>query len=179
MEYRKLGNTGIAVSNLTLGTMYFGSETSEEEAFALLDAFMEAGGNLVDTANVYVGGVAEEIVGRWLASRPREVTDRVVLATKGRGSTGPDVNDLGLSRRHLDRALTASLRRLGVETIDLYQLHAWDPLTPVEETLSFLDTAVRAGKSHYVGLSHFTGWQLQLMVSTARAMGCQVPETLQ
>ncbi len=179
MDYRKLGNTGIAVSNLTLGTMYFGSETSGEEAFALLDAFMEAGGNLIDTANVYVGGVTEEIIGRWLASRPREVTDRVVLATKGRFSTAPDVNGAGLSRRHLDRTLTASLRRLGRETIDLYQLHAWDPLTPVEETLAFLDTAVRAGKIHYVGLSNFTGWQLQLIVSTARQMGVQVPVTLQ
>ncbi len=179
MDYRKLGNTGIAVSNLTLGTMYFGSETSGEEAFALLDAFMEAGGNLIDTANVYVGGVTEEIIGRWLASRPREVTDRVVLATKGRFSTDPDVNGAGLSRRHLDRALTASLRRLGRETIDLYQLHAWDPLTPVEETLAFLDTDVRAGKIHYVGLSNFTGCQLQLIVSTARQTGVQVPVTLQ
>lgn len=168
MEYRKLGNTSIAVSTLTLGTMYFGSETSEEEAFALLDAFMEAGGNLIDTANVYVGGMTEEIIGRWLASRPREITDRVILATKGRGATNPDVNGAGLSRR-----------RLGRETIDLYQLHAWDPLTPVEETLSFLDAVVRAGKIHYVGLSNFTGWQLQLMVSTARQMGVQLPVTLQ
>ena len=179
MEYRKLGNTGIVVSNLALGTMYFGSETSEEEAFAVIDAYVEAGGNLIDTANVYVGGLAEEIIGRWFASRPREITDRVVLATKGRFSIGPDVNGAGLSRRVLSRSLDESLRRLGRETIDLYQVHAWDPLTPVEETLSFLDSAVRAGKIHYVGLSNFTGWQLQLMVSTARQMGVQVPVTLQ
>ena len=99
MEYRKLGTTGIAVSNLTLGTMYFGSETAEAESVAILDAFMEAGGNLIDTANVYVGGQSEEIIGRWLANRPREVTDRVVLATKGRFSPDPDVNGAGSSRR--------------------------------------------------------------------------------
>jgi aryl-alcohol dehydrogenase-like predicted oxidoreductase len=101
-----------------------------------------------------------------------------VLATKGRFG-GPDVNDASLSRRHLHRALNASLRRLGVETIDLYQLHASDMTTPMEETLSFLDDAVRAGKIHYIGLSNFTGWQLQLFVSTAKAMGVQAPVTLQ
>jgi aryl-alcohol dehydrogenase (NADP+) len=99
MEYRKLGTTGIAVSTLTLGTMYFGSETAEAESVAILDAFMEAGGNLIDTANVYVGGQSEEIIGRWLANRPREVTDRVVLATKGRFSPDPDVNGAGSSLR--------------------------------------------------------------------------------
>jgi aryl-alcohol dehydrogenase (NADP+) len=179
MEYRTLGHTGTAVSRIALGTMYFGSETPEEEAFAIMDAFLEAGGNLIDTSNVYVGGVVEEIVGRWFAARPREMTDRVVLATKGRFSPDPDVNSPGLSRRGLTRALEGSLRRLGRETFDLYQLHAWDPITPVEETLSFLDSAVRAGKFHYVGLSNFTGWQLQLMVSTAREMGVQLPVTLQ
>ncbi|MBR7896948.1 aldo/keto reductase [Burkholderia multivorans] len=179
MKYRKLGNTGTVVSSLGLGTMYFGDETPEADAFAILDAFVEAGGNLIDTSDVYVGGVSEQIIGRWLAARPREITDRVVLATKGRFGTGPDVNDVGLSRRHLHRALDASLRRLGVGTVDLYQLHGWDPQTPVEETLSFLDDAVRAGKIHYVGLSNFTGWQLQLMVSTAKAMGVQVPVSLQ
>ena len=153
MEYRKLGNSGALVSILALGTMNFGTrETPEDEAFAQLDAFTEAGGNLIDTADVYNGGVAEETLGRWLAARPREVTDR---------------------------ALATSLRRLGADTIDLYQLHAWDPLTPIEETLSFLDSAVRAGKIRYAGLSNFTGWQLQLAVSTARAAGWQVPVTLQ
>jgi aryl-alcohol dehydrogenase-like predicted oxidoreductase len=179
MLYRKLGNSGIAVSRIALGTMYFGSETLEADAFSILDAFIEAGGNLVDTADVYVGGVSEQIIGRWFAARPRDVTDRVVLASKGRFGGGPDVNATGLSRRHLHRALNASLGRLGVETIDLYQLHASDTHTPVEETLSFLDQAVKAGKIHYVGLSNFTGWQLQLIVSTAKAMGVQVPVTLQ
>ncbi|MFF7196144.1 aldo/keto reductase [Streptomyces sp. NPDC008079] len=180
MEYRRLGTSGTLVSNLSLGTMNFGTpQTPEDEAFAQMDAFLDAGGNLLDTADVYNGGVAEETVGRWLAARPDEVTDRVVLATKGRTRTGTDPNEAGTSRRHLDRALTTSLRRLGVDTVDLYQLHAWDPLTPIEETLAFLDSAVRAGKIRYVGLSNFTGWQLQLAVSTARAYGLPVPVTLQ
>jgi len=182
MLNRKLGNTGIAVPRIALGTMYFGSETPEEDAFAILDTFVEAGGNLIDTADVYVGGVSEQIIGRWFAARPRDVTDRVVVASKGR-SGGPravqDPNAVGLSRRYLHRALNASLSRLGVETIDLYQLHASDMHTPVGETLSFLDEAVKAGKIHYIGLSNFTGWQLQLMISTAKAMGLQVPVTLQ
>jgi aryl-alcohol dehydrogenase-like predicted oxidoreductase len=179
MLHRKLGNTGIAVSKIALGTMYFGSETPEDEAFAILDTFVEAGGNLIDTADVYVGGLSEQIIGRWFAARPRDVTDRVVLASKGRFGGGKDVNAAGLSRRHLHRALNASLGRLGVETIDLYQLHASDMHTPLEETLSFLDEAVKAGKIHYIGLSNFTGWQLQLIISTAKAMGVQVPVTLQ
>ena len=179
MLHRKLGNTGIAVSKIALGTMYFGSETPEKDAFEILDAYVDGGGNLVDTADVYVGGVAEEIIGRWFAARPRDVTDRVVLASKGRAGASKDPNGVGASRRYLHRALNQSLGRLGVETIDLYQLHASDMHTPVEETLSFLDEAVKAGKVHYIGLSNFTGWQLQLFVSTAKAMGMQVPVTLQ
>jgi aryl-alcohol dehydrogenase-like predicted oxidoreductase len=179
MKYRTLADTGTVVSNLALGTMGFGTETDEAEAFAILDRFVEAGGNFVDTANVYGAGASEELLGRWFASRPADVTDRVVLATKARFGTGPDVNENGTGRRNLDRALTASLRRLGLEKVDLYQLHGWDPLTPVEETLRFLDDAVRAGKVHYIGLSNFTGWQLQLTLSTATALGLQLPVTLQ
>jgi aryl-alcohol dehydrogenase-like predicted oxidoreductase len=179
MKYRMLGSAGTSVSNIALGTMGFGTETDEAEAFAILDRFVDAGGNLIDTANVYGGGASEELLGRWFTSRPDEVTDRVVLATKGRFGFGPDMNDVGLSRRNLDRALGGSLRRLGVDTIDLYQLHGFDPLTPVEETLSFLDDAVHAGRIHYIGLSNFTGWQLQLVLSTAKAMGLQLPVTLQ
>jgi aryl-alcohol dehydrogenase-like predicted oxidoreductase len=178
MQYRKLGNSGLSVSNLILGTMGLGTETPEKQAFTILDAFLDAGGNMIDTADVYGGGASEELLGRWRASRP-DTTSRLVVATKARFGTGPDVNDAGTSRPHLHRALNTSLRRLGVEAIDLYQMHGWDPLTPVEETLSFLDAAARAGKIHYVGLSNFTGWQLQLVVSTARAMGLQVPITLQ
>ncbi|WP_213816396.1 aldo/keto reductase [Glaciihabitans sp. dw_435] len=179
MKYRSLANTGVSVSNLALGAMGFGTETSESDAFAILDRFIEADGNFVDTANVYGGGASEEVLGRWFASRPADVTDRVVLASKARFGTGPDVNENGSSRRNLDRALSASLRRLGRDTVDLYQLHGWDPLTPIEETLSFLDDAVHAGKIHYIGLSNFTGWQMQLTLSTARSMGLQVPVTLQ
>jgi len=132
MKYRKLANTGTSVSNLDLGAMDFGSKTGDTEAFAILDRFIEAGGNLVDTANVYGGGESEKLLGRWFADRPADVTDRVVLATKARFGTGPDVNENGSSRRNLDRALTASLRRLGREKIDLYELHGWDPaLRPV------------------------------------------------
>ncbi|MBZ5763032.1 aldo/keto reductase [Rhizobium sp. VS19-DR104.2] len=179
MKHTKLGNTGIAISKLGLGTMYFGDETSQEEAFAIMDGYVEAGGNLIDTANVYVCGVAEQIVGRWFAARSKDVTDRVILATKGRSGRSEDPNAMGLSRRHLHRALDASLKRLGVEIVDLYQLHASDMHTPVEETLAFLDEAVRAGKIHYFGLSNFTGWQLQLFASTAKAMGIQIPASLQ
>jgi aryl-alcohol dehydrogenase-like predicted oxidoreductase len=179
MQYRTLANTGISVSNLALGAMGFGTETDEAEAFAILDRFVEANGNLVDTANVYGAGKSEELIGRWFASRPADVTDRVVLATKARFGTGPDVNENGTGRRNLDRALSASLRRLGLEKVDLYQMHGWDPLTPIEETLRFLDDAVRAGKIHYIGLSNFTGWQLQLTLSTASALGLQLPVTLQ
>ncbi|MBA3824547.1 MAG: aldo/keto reductase, partial [Ktedonobacterales bacterium] len=179
MKYRTLPGTGVSVSNLALGTMGFGTETAEAEAFAILDRFVEAHGNLVDTANVYGGGASEELLGRWFASRPAEVTERVVLATKARFGTGPDVNENGSSRRNLDRALDASLRRLGRDKVDLYQLHGWDPLTPIGDTLSFLDDAVHAGKITYIGLSNFTGWQMQLALSTAKALGLQVPVTPQ
>ena len=179
MEYRTLGRSGCAVSTYALGTMTFGAETDEAGSHDQLDAFVEAGGTLVDVADVYAAGASEEIVGRWLSARPADVSDRVVLATKGRFATGPDRNDGGLSRRHLRRALEASLRRLGVEHVDLYQVHAWDPLTPLEETLRFLDDAVAAGLIGYVGLSNVTAWQLQKAVDVAAFRGWSVPVTLQ
>jgi aryl-alcohol dehydrogenase-like predicted oxidoreductase len=179
MRYRTLGNSGCAVSELCLGTMTFGAETDEPGAHAQLDRFVEAGGNFVDTADVYSAGVSEEIIGRWLADRPVEVTGSVVLATKGRFPMGERPNDSGLSSRHLTRALDASLGRLGVEAIDLYQVHSWDPWTPLEETLRTLDGFVRSGKIHYYGLSNFTGWQLTKAVHLARAMGLAEPVTLQ
>jgi aryl-alcohol dehydrogenase-like predicted oxidoreductase len=179
MDFRTLGRSGCAVSTLALGTMTFGAETDEEGAHAQLDAYVEAGGNLVDTADVYTAGVSEEIIGRWLAKRPAEVRDRVVLATKARFPMGEDVNDVGLSRRHLQRGLDASLSRLGVDEVDLYQVHAWDPVTPLEETLGALDDLVRAGKVRYVGLSNYTGWQVQKAVALARARGHEAPVTLQ
>jgi aryl-alcohol dehydrogenase-like predicted oxidoreductase len=167
MEYRTLGASGCVVSTFALGTMTFGTETDEAGAHAQLDRFVEAGGTLVDTADVYSDTVSEAIIGRWLADRS-EARDQVVLATKGRFSTGPGANDLGSSRRHLSTALDASLKRLGIDTVDLYQVHAWDPITPLEETLRFLDDAVHAGKVRYVGLSNFTGWQIQKAVGLAQ-----------
>ena len=144
MEYRLLGLSGCAVSALALGTLTFGNETSETDSFAQLDRFISAGGTLIDTADVYADGRSEQIIGRWLASRA-DARGRAVIATKGRFPTTEDPNGHGLSRRHLAAALDTSLRRLGVEAIDLYQLHGWDPLTPVEETLRFLDDAAQAG----------------------------------
>jgi aryl-alcohol dehydrogenase-like predicted oxidoreductase len=179
VQYRPLGRSGTAVSSLCLGTMTFGAESPEDVAHAQLDAFVEAGGTLVDTADVYSAGLSESIIGRWLASRPSDVRDRVVLATKGRFPMADEPNGLGNSRRHLRRALDASLRRLGVDHVDLYQLHAWDPHTPLEETLRFLDDAVRAGKIGYPGLSNFTGWQLQRAVDVAGHQHLAVPVTLQ
>lgn len=180
MKHRRLGNSGTSVSKLALGTMNFGSQTPEDEAFKIMDAYVEAGGNLIDTANVYNGGLCEEIVGRWFNSRPADVTDKVVLTTKGRsGDDSIDPNATGLSRRTLHRALDASLKRMNVENVDLYQLHASDMKTPMEETLGFLADAVQAGKIHYIGISNFTGWELQLFVSTAKAMGAPLPVSLQ
>ena len=164
MDYRTLGRSGCAVSALGLGTMTFGVEADEPGAHAQLDRFAEAGGTLVDTADTYGDGRSEEIIGRWLASRPAGVTEPVVLATKGRFPLDDSPNGAGLSARHLTRALDASLRRLGVEAVDLYQVHAFDPWTPLEETVRTLDGFARAGKIRYYGLSNFTGWQLTKVV---------------
>ena len=180
MDYRTLGHSGCAVSAYALGTMTFGVEADEAEAHRQLDRFLEAGGTLVDTADTYGVGRSEEIIGRWFASRPAEITDRVVLATKGRFPLDDDApNGSGLSARHLTRALDASLRRLGLDAVDLYQVHAFDPWTPLEETLRTLDGFVRAGKARYYGLSNFTGWQVTKAVHLARAMNIAGPVTLQ
>src|SRR6266849_5477693 len=179
MKYRTLGRSGCAVSSLCLGTMTFGSESDEAGAHAQIDRFAEAGGTLVDTADVYSAGVSEEIIGRWFASRPAQVTEPVVLATKGRFPLDDSPNGAGLSARHLTRALEASLRRLRLEAVDLYQVHAFDPWTPLEETLRTLDGFVRAGKIRYYGLSNFTGWQLTKAVYLARALNVAGPVTLQ
>jgi aryl-alcohol dehydrogenase-like predicted oxidoreductase len=179
MEYRTLGRSGCAVSVLTLGTMTFGRETDEAGSHEQLDTFVEAGGTLVDTADVYSGTESESIIGRWLASASVDVRERVVIATKGRFPTGDGPNDLGLSRRHLQTALEASLRRLQVETIDLYQVHAYDALTPLDETVRFFDDAISAGKVRYFGLSNFTGWQIQKTVDLAEYRGWSRPVTLQ
>jgi len=178
VEYRLLGSSGCAVSALALGTLTFGNETDEAGAFSQLDSFVAAGGTLLDSADVYADGRSEEIIGRWLAARPG-MREAVVLATKGRFPTDDSPNGHGLSRQHLARALDASLRRLNLDRVDLYQVHAWDPLTPVEETLRFLDDSVRAGKINYVGLSNFTGWQLQKAVDIAEFRGLSAPVCVQ
>ena len=177
MEYRTLGNSGTVVSTYALGTMTFGSETDEAGAHEQLDRYVEVGGTLIDTADVYSAGVSEEIIGSWLAKS--SARDNVVLATKGRFPTGEGTNDVGTSRRHLRRALDASLSRLGVDQVDLYQLHAWDPITPLQETLSFLEEAVRAGKIVYGGVSNFTGWQLQKASDLIDKLGWSPLVTLQ
>src|SRR6201989_538765 len=181
MDYRTLGRSGCAVSSLCLGTMTCGGGGDEPGAHQQLDRFLEAGGTFVDTADVYGDGRSEEIIGRWFARRPAEVTEPVVLATKGRFPRGGDdsPNGAGLSARHLTRALDASLRRLGLESVDLYQVHAYDPLTPLEETLRTLDRFIQAGKIRYYGLSNFTGWQLTKAVHLARALDVAGPVTLQ
>lgn len=178
MQYRTLGGSGTVVSAHALGTMTFGAEADEATSHEILDAFVAAGGNFVDTADVYSRGASETIIGRWLAAHPREA-EELVIATKGRFAMGDGLNDLGLSRRHLARALDASLARLGVERIDLYQLHAWDAHTPLEETLGFLAEAVAAGKIAYYGFSNYLGWQLTKAVHLAKAHGWPAPVTLQ
>ena len=178
MQHRTLGRSGTVVTNFALGTMTFGAEATEETSHTILDSYFEAGGNFIDTADVYSRGVSEEIIGRWLAGRPA-LRDTAVIATKGRFPMGTAPNDVGTSRRHLTRALDDSLRRLGVEQIDLYQMHAWDPVTPLEETLRFLEDAVSRGKIAYYGFSNFLGWQLTKAVHVARSHGWNPPVSLQ
>jgi len=178
MQYRKLGNTGAVVTAWCLGTMTLGNEADEETSFGILDDYVAAGGNFLDTANVYAGGKSEEIIGRWMKARPTEAK-QIVLASKARLPVGPGPNDLGLSRRHLGRALDESLKRLQLEQIDLYQMHTWDDLTPIEETLRFLDDAIRAGKIAYYGFSNYLGWHLTKAAMTAKMLGFTAPATLQ
>jgi aryl-alcohol dehydrogenase-like predicted oxidoreductase len=178
MEYRTLGASGTAVSIHALGTMTFGAEADEPTSHAIMTGYAEAGGTLIDTADVYSAGVSEEFIGRWLAAHPTEAA-QLVIASKARFPMGTGPNDLGLSRRHLRTALDASLGRLGVEHIDLYQLHAWDALTPIEETLRFLDDAVTAGKIGCYGFSNTLGWQLTKAVHVADNHGWTRPITLQ
>jgi len=178
MQLRNLGNSGTIVSEFALGTMTFGAEADEQASHAILERYLDAGGNFLDTADVYTAGASESIIGRWLARNPGS-RDGVIIATKGRFPMGGGPNDLGLSRAHLRTALDASLRRLGVEHIDLYQMHAWDALTPIEETLRFLDDAISAGKISYYGFSNYLGWQLTKAVHVARAHGFAPPVTLQ
>src|SRR4029079_9362684 len=178
IEYRKLGNTGTIVTKFCLGTMTFGAESDEATSHKLLDDYAKAGGNFIDTADVYSSGVSETIVGKWLKSHPTEAK-QMVVASKARFPMGPGPNDIGISRRHLSEALDASLRRLGLQQLDLYQMHAWDALTPTEETLRFLDDAIGAGKIAYYGFSNFLGWHVTKASELAKARGWAAPTTLQ
>jgi aryl-alcohol dehydrogenase-like predicted oxidoreductase len=168
MQYRYLGKTGLKVSELCLGAMTFGNEADEATSFAMMDAFADAGGNFIDTADVYSRGISESIVGKWLANRPR---DQWIVATKVRFTMGEGVNDVGLSRSHIRHAVEQSLQRLGTDFIDLYQVHCWDPGTPLEETLSTLHRLVEEGKVRYVGVSNYKAYQIQKAVDLARANG--------
>jgi aryl-alcohol dehydrogenase-like predicted oxidoreductase len=163
MQVRRLGRTGLKVSELCLGTMTFGNQADEQTSFAIMDRAYEAGVFFFDTADVYpvvprpeTVGRSEEIVGRWLRGK----REKIVLATKLRGKMGPGPNDAGLSRAHTIRAVEDSLRRLGTDSIDLYQVHSFDPETPLEETLRALDALVHSGKVRYIGCSNFAAWQL-------------------
>src|SRR5450759_355404 len=175
MEYRQLGRSGLRVSTITLGTMGFGGKgwasavgkIDVEGARRQIGLARDAGVNLIDTADVYSNGLSEEIVGQALG-RDRE---DVLLATKVRMPMGEGPNDAGLSRHHIIRAAEASLRRLGTDHIDLYQVHEWDGQTPLEETLAALDLLVASGKVRYVGASNYASWQLMKALATAGRLG--------
>jgi aryl-alcohol dehydrogenase-like predicted oxidoreductase len=175
VEYRQLGASGLRVSALSLGTMTFGGrgkfaqvgETDTKAAARQLDMALDAGVNLIDTADVYSDGLAEEILGEVLSGR----RDRVLVATKARFPMGAGANDAGLSRHHLIEGCEASLRRLRVDHIDLFQVHSWDGQTPLEETARALDELVRAGKVRYIGVSNHSGWHLLKALGVQRALG--------
>lgn len=184
MEYRRLGRTGLKVAPLCLGTMQWGWSADEATAFDVMDGYVEAGGNFIDTADVYSnwvagneGGVAEEIIGRWMKARRNR--QQMVIATKARGRMGPGANDEGLSRHHLMQAVEASLRRLQVEAIDLYQSHWSDEGTPIDETLRAMDDLVRAGKVRYVGASNYVAWELMESLWSAEKHGTVRYDSLQ
>ena len=171
MRIRRLGRTGLKVSNLCLGAMTFGNEEfgcDEDTARGIINRFLDAGGNFIDTADVYSQqGRSEEILGRALKGKRHQV----VVATKCAGPMGGGPNDLGVSRRHILDAVEASLRRLETDFIDLYQVHAYDPTTPLDEALRALDDCVRSGKVRYVGCSNYSAWQLAKATGLARELG--------
>ena len=181
MQYRRIGITGLKVSELCLGCMTFGREAEEREARRIVGRFVEAGGNFLDTANVYAAGASEEITGRAIKER----RNQLVLATKVRFNAnlfigkpvGP--NEWGLSRKHIMDEVESSLKRLDTDYIDLYQVHAWDFETPIEETLRALDDLVRQGKVRYIGASNFTAWQMMKSLWVSDAAHCARFDCLQ
>jgi aryl-alcohol dehydrogenase-like predicted oxidoreductase len=173
VEQRALGRSGLVVSRLALGTMTWGRDTDEDQAAMQLTAFVDAGGTLVDTADVYCDGESERTLGHLLA----DVVPRadVLVATKAVGRTGSGPMGRGASRGHLLAALDASLERLGLDYVDLWQLHTWDDHTPLEETLAALDLAVSSGRARYVGVSNFSGWQTAQAATWQRAWPGRTP----
>jgi aryl-alcohol dehydrogenase-like predicted oxidoreductase len=179
MEYRFLGHTGLKVSELCMGTQTFGWGADEAEAHTMADCFIEAGGNFLDTSNIYNEGQSETILGRWLKKTGKR--SQLVIATKVFFPTGKGPNDTGLSRKHLFDQIDASLRRLQTDYLDLYQTHCWDASTPLEETLRALDDLVRAGKVRYIGASNFAPSQLMRAIMLSAMHGwarfdCLQPE---
>ena len=176
MEYVNLGSTGLKVSRICLGTMTYGSKKwrewvlEEEESRPFIKRALEAGINFFDTADAYSLGVSEEILGRALKDFGPS-RDKVVIATKVFNPMGDDPNQRGLSRKHILHAIDDSLRRLGTDYIDLYQIHRFDPRTPIEETMEALDTVVRSGKALYIGASSMYAWQFQKMLHTSEKLG--------
>ena len=173
MKYRRMGRTGLRVSEICLGTMTFGFQTEEPESHKIMSAALDRGVNFIDTADVYpIGspdvGTTEDIVGNWLQGQPR---DQIVLATKCVGAMGPDPNQRGASRQHILAAVDESLRRLQTDYIDLYQLHSPDLSTPAEETMEALDDLRRWGKIRYAGCSNYRAWQLALALAASDKAG--------
>jgi aryl-alcohol dehydrogenase-like predicted oxidoreductase len=177
MDYRYLGRSGVRISAITLGAQTFGWSVGPEEAGALLDQYLERGGNYVDAADSYNKGESERILGRWV--KARGVRDRVLLGTKVFFPTGSSPNDCGLSRKHIHRSVEESLERLGTDYVDLYQLHCFDRMTPLDETLRALDDLVRAGKVRYLGASNFAPSHLQKALMLSQAGGLAPLASLQ
>lgn len=183
MEYRPLGDSGLLVSQIAIGSLPFGGREGFEkcgtvdvaQATRLFDIAFEAGVNIVDTADLYSKGLAEEIVGKALGKRRNDI----ILASKGRSPMGDDPNSSGASRYHLVRACEASLKRLGTDHLDLYQVHNWDGVTPVDETLAALDHLVQSGKVRYVGTSNYSGWQMMKTLGRAELLGTVKPVSQQ